>query len=211
MNSLSKLLPGKKFLLTASALFCLTANLVAEGKPTAKYHGAVSTELNRKKDCRRVNTTDKIHHAPFLAASGSVGLPAVSYAGPQIYAAGTAITPLSPGGGGAAAPSYSSSTTTLGSGFNIPAGIAVDSKGNIFIGDQNNNQVKEIPVGSNTPIVIASGFSTPDGVAVDAQDNVYVANDGGNNIQEIPLVGGKYGAPIVLGGAFAFLQPFDVA
>ena len=53
----------------------------------------------------------------------------MSYASPKTYAAGTAITPLTPTGGGAAAPAYSSSTTTLGSGFNIPAGIAVDAQG----------------------------------------------------------------------------------
>ena len=66
----------------------------------------------------------------------------------KTYAAGTAITPLTPTGGGAAAPAYSTSTTTLGSGFNIPAGVAVDtSAGNIYIGDQNNNVVKEDPRG----------------------------------------------------------------
>ncbi len=135
----------------------------------------------------------------------------MSYAGPKTYVAGTAITPLSPTGGGAAAPAYSTSTTTLGSGFNIPAGVAVDSKGNIFIGDQNNNVVKEIPGGTGTPITIATGFSTPDGVALDAQGNIYVANDGGNQVEEIPFANGVYGTPIVLGGGFAFLQPFDVA
>ena len=92
----------------------------------------------------------------------------MSYAGPQSYVANMAITPLSPTGGGAAAPAYSTSTTTLGSGFNIPAGIAVDAAGNIYIGDQNNNVVKKIPGGTGTPITIATGFSTPDGIAIDA-------------------------------------------
>ena len=87
----------------------------------------------------------------------------------------------------------------------------VDSHGNIFIGDQNNNAVKEITAGSNTPITIATGFSTPDGVAVDAQGNVYVANDGGNTVEEIPFARGSYGAPVVLGSGFSFSQPFDVA
>ena len=103
----------------------------------------------------------------------------ISYASPKNFAAGTAIT-VNPTASGAAAPSYSSSTTTLGSGFNIPAGVAVDAQGNVFIGDQNNNAVKEIPGGTGTPITIAGGFSTPDGIALDAQGNIYVANDGGN-------------------------------
>src|ERR1700733_5844482 len=63
-----------------------------------------------------------------LKKPGIMGLPAVSYVGPQIYVAGAAITPLLPTGGGAAAPGYGSGTTTVGSGFNEPTGIAVDSK-----------------------------------------------------------------------------------
>ena len=123
----------------------------------------------------------------------------MSYASPQTYVAGTAITPLSPTGGHAAAPGYSVNTTTLGSGFNIPAGVAVDAQGNVFIGDQNNNALKEIPGGTGTPITIATGFSTPDGVAIDAQGNIYVADDGNNLVKEVPFVNGSYGAPVVLG------------
>ena len=133
----------------------------------------------------------------------------LGYASPQTYAAGTTITPLSPTGSGAAAPAYSSTTTTLGSGFNIPAGVAVDAAGNIYIGDQNNNVVKKIPGGTGTPVVIASGFNTPDGVAIDAQGNVYVADDGNNLVKEVPYNNGTYGSPVAIGTGF--LQPFNVA
>ena len=102
----------------------------------------------------------------------------ISYAGPQTYTAGIAISPLTPTGGGAAAPAYSTATTTLGSGFNIPASIAVDSRGNIFIADQNNNAIKEIPGGSLTPVTIATGFTTVIGIAVDVQGNIYAADGG---------------------------------
>ncbi|ASU36279.1 cadherin-like beta sandwich domain-containing protein [Mucilaginibacter xinganensis] len=134
--------------------------------------------------------------------------PYISYTSPQTYVAGTAITPLAPviSGGVAASPAYSSSTTTLGSGFNIPAGIAVDGAGNIYIGDQNNNVVKKIPGGTGTPVVIGTGFNTPDGVAVDAAGNVYVADDGNNLVKKIPVGGG----PIITLGS-GFLQPFNVA
>ncbi|SHN36488.1 putative Ig domain-containing protein, partial [Mucilaginibacter sp. OK098] len=132
----------------------------------------------------------------------------ISYVSPKTYVTGTAIAALSPtiSGGVAAAPAYSSSTTTLGSGFNIPAGIAVDAAGNIYIGDQNNNVVKKIPGGTGTPVVIGTGFNTPDGVAVDAAGNVYVADDGNNLVKEIPVGGG----PIITLGS-GFLQPFNVA
>jgi len=135
----------------------------------------------------------------------------MNYASPQTFIAGIAITPLSPTGGHAAAPGYSTSTTTLGSGFNIPAGVAVDAQGNVFIGDQNNNVVKEIPGGTGTPITIATGFSVPDGIAIDGQGNIFVADDGNNLVKEVPFAGGIYGAPVVLASGFSFLQPFDVA
>ena len=161
------------------------------------------------------NTTGKISGTPIAASPATVytvtaynqygsnsasltitvAAATMSYASPKTYVAGTAIAPLSPTGSGTAAPGYSVNTMTLGSGFNIPAGVAVDAQGNVFIGDQNNNAVKEIPGGTGTPITIATGFSTPDGIALDAQGNIYVANDGGNTVEEIPFVSGSYGAP----------------
>jgi len=135
----------------------------------------------------------------------------MSYASPQTYVVSNTITPLSPTGTAAAPPNYSTSTTTLGSGFNIPAGIAVDAAGNVYIGDQNNNAVKKIPGGTGTPITIATGFSTPDGIAIDAAGNIFVADDGNNLVKEVPYSNGVYGAPVVLASGFSFLQPFDVA
>jgi DNA-binding beta-propeller fold protein YncE len=94
----------------------------------------------------------------------------VSYSSPQTYYTGQAISPLSPTSTGVASPNYSTTSSTIGSGFFNPSGIAIDAAGNIYIGDYSNNQVKKIPVGSNTPVVLAPTFtfSNPDGVAVDA-------------------------------------------
>jgi DNA-binding beta-propeller fold protein YncE len=45
---------------------------------------------------------------------------------------------------------FSGATIALGSGFNHPAGVAVDGSGNIFVADAGNNAMKEIVV-SNPP------------------------------------------------------------
>jgi len=128
------------------------------------------------------------------------------YQSPQTYVTEEAIVPLTPTGSGVAAPHYSNSPIVQGSGFNIPAGIAVDATGNIYVADQNNNAVKKIPAGNGTPVSIGSGFLTPDGVAVDAAGNVYVADNGNNAVKKIPAGGG---AVITLGSGF--LSPHGVA
>ena len=181
-----KFAAGKIILLTMFILSGCSQWLFAAEKPVIKNEHVLRTGLNKVRHTPSALKTDKNGKTPATENSVAAAPPTLSYASPQVYKAGIAITPLTPTGGSVAAPAYATTTTTLGSGFNIPAGLAVDSKGNVFVGDQNNNDVKEIPGGTGTPIVIASGFSTPDGVAVDAQDNVYVANDGGNLVQGYP-------------------------
>jgi large repetitive protein len=82
----------------------------------------------------------------------------------------------------------------LGSGFNQPAGVAVDGAGNVYVADFGNNAVKEIvavggiiPASSPTILTLGSGFSFPFGVAVDGVGNVYVADFGNSAVKEIPL------------------------
>ncbi len=63
-----------------------------------------------------------------------------------------------------------------GSGFNQPAGVAVDGSGNVFVTDSGNNAVKVILAagGYTTVNTLGSGFFTPAGVAVDGSGNVFV-------------------------------------
>jgi len=65
--------------------------------------------------------------------------------------------------------------TTLGGGFKYPFGVAVDGNGNVYVGDQGNNALKEIPVGCTTSSCVTSlGGYIQDaaGVAVDGAGNV---------------------------------------
>jgi len=132
--------------------------------------------------------------------------PTLSYKSPQTYNVGTAITALAPTSTGVAALNYNLATSTIGSGFAGPMGVAVDTRGNVYMTDPTTNLVKEIPAGNGTPVVIGSGFNTPTAVAVDAAGDVFVADYGNNAIKKIPA---GNGAPVVLGSGF--LRPFGVA
>ena len=112
--------------------------------------------------------------------------------------AGSGTVKKIPAGGGAA--------ITIASGFNYPAGVAVDSTGNVYVADQLNSAIKMIPSGGGTPVTLGSGFHQPTGVAVDGSGNVFVADQLNNAIKEIPAGGG---AVVTIGSGFN--QPYGVS
>lgn len=87
--------------------------------------------------------------------------------------------------------------------FNLPAAVAVDAKGNIFVADSGSDTIRKISPNGLTSIVAGlphhaadtdadannARFSDPQGVAVDAQDNVYVADTGNDTIRKISPAG----------------------
>lgn len=76
-----------------------------------------------------------------------------------------------------------------------PAGVAINSSGNIYVADPGNNRVQKF---SSTGTFIASigssgsgdgQFSGPTGIAIDSSDNLYVADSGNNRIQKFNSAG----------------------
>ncbi len=83
-------------------------------------------------------------------------------------------------------------------------GVAVDSKGNVFIADANDHRVREIAPDGTITTVAGDGFpgfrgdggpaslsrlNTPYGVAVDRAGNLYIADLGNNRVRKVGLDG----------------------
>jgi NHL repeat len=73
---------------------------------------------------------------------------------------------------------------------NYPAGVAVDSAGNVYVSDPYNNRVQKFDGSGNFKFAWGSPgsgngqFNGPYGVAVDFEGRVYVADPGNNRVQE---------------------------
>ena len=83
--------------------------------------------------------------------------------------------------------------------FNSPAGLAVDSAGNVYIADQGNYRIREVSQGIVTTVAgngyqsfsgdngpaASAQFWNPAGIAADSAGNLYIADSGNNRIREI--------------------------
>lgn len=87
-----------------------------------------------------------------------------------------------------------------GVSLNNPFGVAVDGNGDLYIADNRNGRVVEVPSGGGAPIAIApiidgKPLIDPGGVAVDGAGNLYISDLDGDVIQEVPADGS---APIAM-------------
>ena len=87
-----------------------------------------------------------------------------------------------------------------------PAGIAIDSRGALYVADSATHRVRKIDVEDNVITTVAgtgeSGFSgdggpasvaalnSPFGLAIDEDDNLYIADSGNNRIRKVDLATG---------------------
>ena len=79
--------------------------------------------------------------------------------------------------------------------FKEPQGIAIDSKGNVWIADSANKRIQEFnPKGEFVRKTGSEGtgngqFKNPKGIATDSEGNVWVADTGNNRVQEFSAEG----------------------
>jgi PKD repeat protein len=125
----------------------------------------------------------------YFADSGNNRVREISAAGGISTVAGNGLGGYSGDGGPARAAE-----------LNLPNGVAVDGKGNVYIADDNNNRIRKVS-GDGTITTIAgtgtAGYNgdglpataaqlfEPTSVAVDAQGNVYIADFGNGRVREV--------------------------
>src|SRR5208283_2111069 len=73
----------------------------------------------------------------------------------------------------------------LWSGLDWPAGVAVDSAGNVYAADSGTGAIYEWNASTQqVTALVTAGLNVPQGVAVDGAGNVYIADTGNNAIKE---------------------------
>jgi sugar lactone lactonase YvrE len=139
-----------------------------------------------------------------------------------------------PGTPGGADIAGSANGTGTAAQFNAPFGLAVDSGGNLYVGDTANNEIRRISnggvvttlagkagsTGSADGVGSTASFNSPAGIAVGIDGTVYVADSGNDTIRKITPGGvvstfagtaGSAGYGDGAGGAAQFRKPSGVA
>jgi len=99
--------------------------------------------------------------------------------------------------------------STIGSGWNGVRTTAVDSLGNVYVVNQNADNVIEEPYPYTSQTTVAGGLNQPSGVGVDLAGDVYIADSSNTRvIEETPAGGGSYTLSNTIGSGLSF--PADV-
>ncbi len=122
---------------------------------------------------------------------GSAAVPAVR----PLF--GSAATPLATtliygiGQGPAIAFGPGTQTALVGvDGVHAAREVALDGAGDLFIAENLNNQVVELPVGGGAQTTVGTGLSGPYGVAVDGAGDVFIADTSNNRVVKVAAGGG---------------------
>ncbi|MGW4060150.1 NHL repeat-containing protein [Amycolatopsis sp. NPDC004747] len=74
--------------------------------------------------------------------------------------------------------------------FRAPSGIAVDTRGRVWVADTGNDRVQAFTRDGALVRVLAGRLKAPEAVAVDAAGNVYVADTGNRRVVQFSWQGG---------------------
>jgi sugar lactone lactonase YvrE len=119
----------------------------------------------------------------------------------MVNAASGTITVVAGGGAAGGTDGLGDGGAATSAQLNNPSGVALDSAGNLYIADTNDQLIRRVDVtsgvitavaGNGSPgyrgdngLATAASLKSPQGVAVDAANNVYVADFGNNAIRQI--------------------------
>lgn len=103
-----------------------------------------------------------------------------------------------------------------GAALHVPAGVATDGIGDVFIADSNNNRIVKVTrtgVASVVDIGTPNNLSlnSPQGLAVDGADNLYIADYVNNRVLRVTLAGVVSTLNIGTPGGTPLLHPVAVA
>jgi mucin-19 len=138
------------------------------------------------------------------SANTGISPPNISYTYPEYFTVGTSINSLTPANSGSPVPAGNyGSTDTIKGDFNGLSGLAFDQAGNLFAGDDNNDNIKKItPEGVVSTFVVkdsleyipGQGFhiyeADPFGLTIDQSGNLCITNTGMNIIKKVTPGGG---------------------
>ncbi|OAA87028.1 cell wall-binding repeat-containing protein [Clostridium coskatii] len=79
--------------------------------------------------------------------------------------------------------------TIVSSGLSNPLGVAVDSTGNVYIADTDNQSIKKLDTSGHITTLVSSELNYPSEVAVDSIGNVYIADTNNNAIKKLDTSG----------------------
>jgi gliding motility-associated-like protein len=114
--------------------------------------------------------------------------PVISYQTPQVYTAGTPITPLSPTKSGGDIPANIYGQSSIFVANTSINGAAFSAGGDLYVVDRTTSSVIKIaPNGAKT--TFASGLPVSLALAFDAAGNLFVTDRTGNNIKKITPAG----------------------